>query len=110
MNPLANKNGNAKSGKGSAPRPFFTQGATTGAWVFTGKLKPRLLSGGTTMAIKPVYRWRPKCPCYRCASIMDILSTKVICPVCANPRCPRGTDHDHDCTASNEPGQPGSRY
>ena len=32
------------------------------------------------------------------------------CPVCGNKRCPKGTDHDLQCTNSNEPGQPGSIY
>lgn len=33
-----------------------------------------------------------------------------VCPVCGNKRCPKGTDHDLECTGSNEPGQKGSRY
>jgi hypothetical protein len=34
----------------------------------------------------------------------------ILCPECGNKRCPKATDHRHDCTGSNEPGQPGSRY
>ncbi len=81
-----------------------------GAWVFTGKLKTRLLKGGTILGIKPVYRWREKCPCYRCAGLMDVLFRLVVCPVCGNKRCPHATDHALTCTASNEHGQAGSRY
>jgi hypothetical protein len=82
----------------------------SGTWVFTGKIKTRLLKGGSVLATKPVYRWRAKCPCYRCADIWDVLWSVVICPVCGNKRCPRATDHALTCTASNEPGQAGSRY
>lgn len=34
----------------------------------------------------------------------------VLCAVCGNKRCPHATDHRNECTASNEPGQPGSVY
>lgn len=34
----------------------------------------------------------------------------IVCPDCANKRCPRANHHDHACTGSNEPGQPGSAY
>jgi hypothetical protein len=34
----------------------------------------------------------------------------IVCPDCGNKRCPRATHHDHACTGSNEPGQPGSAY
>lgn len=33
-----------------------------------------------------------------------------ICPICGNKRCPKGTDHDLECTNSNEPGQKGSSW
>lgn len=32
----------------------------------------------------------------------------ILCPQCGCKRCPRATHHDHLCTRSNEPGQPGS--
>lgn len=57
--------------------------------------------------------------CYRCGEERDdayagLLGWATIhmfvCPDCGNKRCPRATDHRHDCTASNEPGQPGSRF
>ena len=34
----------------------------------------------------------------------------ILCPVCGNKRCPKATDHEHECTNSNDPGQPGSIY
>lgn len=39
-------------------------------------------------------------------------SGMIVCPECGNKRCPRATYHgvNHPCTASNEPGQPGSVY
>lgn len=38
------------------------------------------------------------------------MTTMIVCPKCGNKRCPHGTDHRNECTASNEPNQPGSRY
>lgn len=58
-----------------------------------------------------------KCWCYNCLKeIKDergwplTMSTFIVCPTCGNKRCPRSTDHNYDCTNSNEPGQEGSRY
>lgn len=34
----------------------------------------------------------------------------IVCEICGNKRCPHATDHDLDCTNSNEPGQRGSWY
>jgi len=34
----------------------------------------------------------------------------ILCKHCGNKRCPHATDHNNDCTNSNEPGQPGSIY
>lgn len=36
--------------------------------------------------------------------------TFTICTQCGNKRCPRATDHRLECTNSNEPNQPGSRF
>lgn len=33
-----------------------------------------------------------------------------LCSKCGNKRCPKATDHENECTNSNEPGQPGSAY
>lgn len=56
--------------------------------------------------------------CYRCADkqidertgMKVTMFTFIVCPDCGNKRCPRATDHDLECTGSNEPGQNGSRY
>jgi hypothetical protein len=34
----------------------------------------------------------------------------ILCPKCGNKRCPHASDHNLDCTNSNEPGQKGSVY
>lgn len=34
----------------------------------------------------------------------------IVCRECGNKRCPKATYHDHECTGSNEPGQPLSVY
>lgn len=34
----------------------------------------------------------------------------VMCDLCGNKRCPHATDHSHQCTRSNEPGQAGSVF
>lgn len=38
------------------------------------------------------------------------LARMFLCPACGNKRCPKATNHELDCTGSNEPGQPGSDY
>lgn len=58
------------------------------------------------------------CHCQRCTDdkhrvIGDdafMFEGMIICPHCGNKRCPHATDHDFDCTGSNEPGQIGSSY
>lgn len=34
----------------------------------------------------------------------------IVCSQCGCKRCPKATHHDHECTHSNEPDQPGSVY
>ena len=59
-----------------------------------------------------------KCWCYNCLdNLLDTItmlpvtaSRFIVCPTCGNKRCPRATDHRLECSNSNEPGQPGSRY
>jgi hypothetical protein len=48
--------------------------------------------------------------CYNCADARTRMTTMILCPKCGNKRCPHSTDHNLECTNSNEPGQPGSRY
>lgn len=38
------------------------------------------------------------------------LTRMILCPICGNKRCPKATDHNLECTNSNESGQAGSRY
>ena len=38
------------------------------------------------------------------------LTHMIVCPTCGNKRCPKASDHELECTNSNEPGQPGSVY
>lgn len=56
------------------------------------------------------------CECYKCLNDPSlgirnpVLQRMVLCAVCGNKRCPRATWHENECTGSNEPGQPESRY
>ena len=34
----------------------------------------------------------------------------ILCSECGNKRCPKASDHDLDCTDSNDPDQTGSVY
>ena len=52
----------------------------------------------------------PVCPCETCNQPVGLYRRFTMCPYCGNKRCPKGTDHNLDCTASNEPGQPGSSW
>ena len=48
--------------------------------------------------------------CWNCATQIRRATRMIVCPNCGNKRCPRATDHNLDCTNSNDPDQPGSRY
>jgi hypothetical protein len=54
--------------------------------------------------------------CYDCLSRPElgldnpVLYRMVTCIKCGNKRCPHATSHKLECTNSNEPNQPGSRY
>lgn len=48
--------------------------------------------------------------CYMCATPAERYTIFIVCPLCGNKRCPKSTDHRLDCTNSNLPDQPGSRY
>jgi hypothetical protein len=51
-----------------------------------------------------------KC-CYRCDKpTRGVHAWFNVCLECGNKHCPKGTWHGYDCTNSNEPNQPGSRY
>lgn len=58
-----------------------------------------------------------QCFCYNCNKDRKteqgwpwVATRMILCPECGNKRCPHSTDHNLECTGSNEPGQPGSRY
>jgi hypothetical protein len=54
-----------------------------------------------------------KCYCHTCRPIdyKDPESVYMrLCPSCGNKRCPKATDHNNECTDSNEPNQEGSIY
>ena len=61
---------------------------------------------------------KPHCGCYNCLSqqidphtfLPVTMSKFIVCPNCGNKRCPKATDHNLECTNSNETGQSGSRY
>lgn len=45
--------------------------------------------------------------CRRCSPKCAFM---IVCQICGNKRCPRATNHELECTGSNEPGQEGSAY
>lgn len=57
-----------------------------------------------------------QCYCYNCNKdrlvngVPFVMTRMIVCPNCGNKRCPHATDHNLECTKSNEPGQAGSRY
>jgi hypothetical protein len=57
-----------------------------------------------------------KCWCHKCNEHNTInglpfsMTQMILCPECGNKRCPKASDHQLDCTGSNEPNQPGSVY
>ena len=53
---------------------------------------------------------QPPCWCYDCKTEEERVTSWTSCPECHNKRCPKATHHNLNCTGSNEPGQPGSRY
>lgn len=53
---------------------------------------------------------QPPCQCWSCQPVEVQLTRMILCEFCGNKRCPHATHHDSDCTRSNEPEQPGSRY
>jgi hypothetical protein len=90
-------------GKGSAPRPYSVSQEKFGNnfdRIF-GKKKVA----------------ETQCYCYNCnkdriaeSGWPFVMIQMILCPTCGNKRCPHSTDHNLDCTNSNDPGQPGSRY
>jgi Zn finger protein HypA/HybF involved in hydrogenase expression len=59
----------------------------------------------------------PPCWCHECIKGkttrggFPLSGTRMIlCPKCGNKRCPKASNHELECTGSNEPGQEGSVY
>lgn len=77
----------------------FTAGSARGAGGFG--------STGTDHAGRAVDE---RCWCHTCRPVGITDMRMVLCPTCGNKRCPKANYHDHPCTGSNEPGQPGSAY
>jgi hypothetical protein len=53
------------------------------------------------------------CWCHTCNPIDWTKPESVymrLCPDCGNKRCPKASDHNNECTNSNEPNQTGSIY
>jgi hypothetical protein len=49
------------------------------------------------------------CSCYRCLRLKGRIVTRmIVCNECGFKRCPHATNHRMPCTASNDPGKPGS--
>jgi hypothetical protein len=100
-------------GKGSRPRPKSVDLDTfANNWdsIF-GKKKPADFQDVLSTEDCVLGALDGNYDCHRCYKENDALVNKMIlCPVCGNKRCPRASDHDLDCTGSNEPGQPGSVY
>lgn len=95
-------------GKGSSPRPYSVSKEE-----FDNNWERIFGSKKTKQSVE-----KPNCYCYNCnlnytepGQVFPYVTTRMIlCPTCGNKRCPHATDHKLDCTNSNEPGQPGSRY
>ena len=72
--------------------------------------KPNLFTIADHMSDKGYQTAPLKCYCYNCSDPYRRMTTFIVCPTCGNKRCPKATDHNLECTNSNEPGQKGSRY
>lgn len=52
----------------------------------------------------------PNCTCLKCMPNTFPNMRFNVCKICGNKRCPHATDHNYECTNSNEVGQKGSIY
>lgn len=77
------------------------------------RAQPSDVHAGASVVSTPI---RDGCSCDRCANAKARETNSIffavmpLCPTCGNKRCPKGTDHDNECSGSNEPGQKGSIY
>ena len=94
--------------KGSRPRPFSVDQDT-----FGNNFDAIFRKNKEQAEVE-----KPRCFCYNCNKDYTepgqvfpyVMSRMIVCPKCGNKRCPHSTDHNLECTGSNDPGQPGSRY
>lgn len=106
--------------KGSRPRPFSVsqkEFANSFDAIFR-KPDPRVIEDqkNEDEAFEQVLASNT-CHCFNCNKdrktehgIPYTSTHMILCPTCGNKRCPHSTDHNLQCTNSNEPGQQGSRY
>ena len=50
------------------------------------------------------------CGCLKCYPNVFPNMRFNVCPICGNKRCPHASDHNYECTNSNDVGQTGSVY
>jgi hypothetical protein len=50
------------------------------------------------------------CGCLKCYPNVFPNMRFNVCPICGNKRCPHASDHNYECTNSNNVGQTGSVY
>ena len=50
------------------------------------------------------------CGCLKCYPNVFPNMRFNVCPICGNKRCPHASDHNYECTKSNDVGQTGSVY
>ncbi len=50
------------------------------------------------------------CGCLKCSPNVFPNIRFNVCHICGNKRCPHASDHNYDCTNSNDVGQTGSVY
>ena len=50
------------------------------------------------------------CVCLKCSPNVFPNMRFNVCPICGNKRCPHASDHNYECTNSNDVGQTGSVY
>jgi hypothetical protein len=90
-------------------------------WFRTGAMEPgecRCINCGmwNTTAPPAPQPVPVKCWCHKCNEHNTVnglpfsMTQMILCPECGNKRCPKASDHQLDCTGSNEPNQPGSVY
>jgi len=50
------------------------------------------------------------CGCLKCSPNVFPNMRFNVCPICGNKRCPHASDHNYECTNSNDVGQTGGVY